>query len=249
MADNRIEIIQRQKSFYRSGTDYVHKWRRNITFDLLDQFEQKLVNDDATLQRLRNQRAQLQNELSSTFQSLKVTEQKEQEAKVGVESLKEDLKNAKLLAEQELNAEIEIREQEKQEQVRSFAASQAKYEAEIAEYAEKVKVMAEQNSKLRLLSTNAVQYITDPKNSWNFYGYLAFKGIVMDPKVFQESMADLRSKTADQLLLSMGEGFLALLDDVDFPTEKQGEIPPLPQAKAVFPSPFFEVNGTDGGNV
>lgn len=245
MADNRFAIIENQKNFYRSGTDYVHRWRRNITYDLLSQLQQKLMFDDATLQRLYNERNELAKELTTTFQSLKVTEQKEQEAKEGAIALKNDLKEAKLLADERLNAEIEAREKEKAEQVRSFAAFQAKYEAEIAEYAERVKVMADQNKKLRLLAINAVKYITEPQNIWNFYGFLASKGIMMEYKAFEESMADLRTKNPDQLLLSMSEGFLPYLDDVNLPTgENAEEIPPLPQAPAVFPSPFHEVAST-----
>jgi hypothetical protein len=243
MSDNRIQIIESQKEFYRIGTGYVHKWRREITFELLQQFQQKLVNDDAILQTLYYQRAKLENGLSSTLESLKLTEKNEKEAKDTIETLKEDLENEKKMAELKLNKEIESREKEKNDQVRTLDASQAKFELQIEEYKKQIKVMAVENKKLKQISTFAVKYVTEPGNYLGFYGYLASKGIIMEFKVFVEMLEELRKKTADELLVSMGESIFTILDDLDLPTdEKNDEIPHLPQSKVVCPPPFIDVD-------
>eukprot|EP01038_Epipyxis_sp_PR26KG_P015808 gene15808-21414_t len=220
MTDNRLQIIQEQKGFFqlpiRTGiTNTVHRWRRDLVAELLGQFQQKLIKDDTDLQRLRDERNALEENLSHTFESLKVTERKEKEAResLGV----------------------------KESQVRAFDASQKKYDEQIAKFQEMLKEVEAESAKLKLISTHAIKYITEPENIRAFYGFLAEKGIVLEFGAFKEMMKEMNKMTADQLLLSMGDGVLSILKGLDLPSGKADDIPAIPQATIVFPSPFFEV--------
>lgn len=246
MADNRIEIIDAQASFLEapisSETSTVHKWRRLLIADLLRQFQRKLSRDGSVLQRLRAERESLREELSEVFRRLKVSEKSEKKARMSLGTVEEDLKSAQELAKERLDAEIAARESEIEEQIRKFNVSQEKYEAQIAEYEEKVKAMETQNNSLKMISTQAVKYITSPVNRAGFFYFLQRKGIVMDIATFDKYMDDLNNMTADQLLLSFESGFLGLLDASELHGEKEEDIPPLPTAEVVFPVPILEVN-------
>jgi len=224
-------------------------WRRDLTAELLQQFELKLIRDDAELERLRKQRRDLEEKLADQFETLVVTKKKVKEARASLGDAKTDLEKAQDSAKEKLDELIAAREKDKEAQVTAMEESQEKYEVRLAAYENQVHEMRAQNFKLRQISTYAVKYITESNNSFAFFGYLASKGIVMEFAVFMSTMKAWREMTADELLLSMGDDFLSLLQDIDLPNGKADEVPPIPEPDVVFPDPFFVVSKASAKDV